>query len=90
MDDERHEKKQPRFIYGKYTPAQGELTNKYLKENYDKLDIRVRKGIKDEIKLAANATNMSLNAFCVNAILKSVDETLNDTPDDISDSTSEN
>lgn len=85
MDDERREKKQPKFIYGKYTPAQKELTDKYCKENYDKLDIRVRKGIRETIRLAATTKNKSLNAFCVDAIMQAVDEALNDVPDDASD-----
>lgn len=36
---------------------------KYVKTHYDRIDLRVEKGFRDEIKAAASASGESVNAF---------------------------
>ncbi len=54
-----------------YTQAQNKATQKYIKNNYDELRIRVRKD--DEINKTviaekANEVNESINEFVLNAV----------------------
>lgn len=49
--------------YRGYTQAQNEATQKYQKENIERLYISVRKGEKDYYKNKAAACGMSLNEF---------------------------
>mgnify|MGYP002711888190 CR=1 FL=1 len=48
--------------------------NKYISNNYDRLNITVPKGKKDEYKAAAEAERKSLNAFIVECIEKRMEE----------------
>lgn len=41
---------------------------KYQRENYDTILVRVPKGMKDEIRTAAESSGISLNAYIVEAI----------------------
>lgn len=53
----------------KYTQAQNKATQKYIKNAYDSIVIRVPKGQREELKvLAKEAYNMSLQAFILQAI----------------------
>ena len=48
--------------------AQQRAVNKYMKENYDRINLTVSKGEKDRIKLAAAASGQSVNAWIGDAI----------------------
>lgn len=48
--------------------AQQKAVNKYMKENYDEIKVRVDKGRKDEIKAHAAAHGQSVNGFINEAI----------------------
>ncbi|MBR4578797.1 MAG: hypothetical protein IKO22_04190 [Oscillospiraceae bacterium] len=52
--------------------AQQRAVNKYMKENYDELKVRVEKGKKEIIKSHAEAQGESVNGF----INRAIDETL--------------
>lgn len=54
------------------TKAQQKAVSKYMKENYDEIKIRAKKGKKDEIKAHAESNNESVNAF----INRAIDETM--------------
>lgn len=51
-----------------YTEAGKRATMKYVKENYDRIEIKVSKGTKEQYKLEASKVGLSLNAFVVQAI----------------------
>ena len=48
--------------------AQQKAVNKYMKENYDEIKVRVEKGRKDKIKAHAEAQGESVNGFINRAI----------------------
>ena len=48
--------------------AQQKAVNKYMKENYDRINLTVAKGKKDQIKAHAEARGESVNAFINRAI----------------------
>ena len=50
--------------------------NEYLAGKYDRLNITIPAGRKAEVEMAAKTVGASLNAFCREAVLKAVDETL--------------
>lgn len=50
------------------TKASQRAVNKYIANNYDRLNITVPKGKKDEYKAAAEAEGKSLNAFIVECV----------------------
>ena len=52
--------------------AQQRAVNKYMKENYDEIKVRVEKGQKDIIKAHAAEQGESVNAF----IGRAIDETM--------------
>ncbi len=52
--------------------AQQRAVNKYMKENYDEIKVRVDKGRKDGIKAHAAALGESVNGF----INRAIDETI--------------
>lgn len=52
--------------------AQQRAVNKYMKENYDEIKVRVEKGKKEIIKTHAEAQGESVNGF----INRAIDETL--------------
>lgn len=56
------------------TKASQRAVNKYIANNYDRLNITVPKGKKDKYKLAAEAKGKSLNAFIVECIEKRMEE----------------
>ena len=55
-----------------YSQAQNKATQKYIKNNYDSVLIRMPKGKKDQIKAFAESKGESLNGF----INRAVDETI--------------
>lgn len=48
--------------------AQQKAVNKYMKENYDRVNLTITKGKKDIIKSHADARGESVNAFINRAI----------------------
>ena len=52
----------------KVSKAQQKAVNKYVKNNYDRLELTVPKGQKDIIKAAAENAGESLNTYVRNAI----------------------
>lgn len=50
--------------------ANQRAVNKYVKANYDRIEIKVRKGRKEELQAIAKAKGESLNVY----ITKAVDE----------------
>ena len=53
--------------------AQQKAVNKYMKENYDEIKIRVLKGHKAEIKSHAVSRGESVNAFIGRAIEETIE-----------------
>ena len=54
------------------TKAQQRAVNKYMKENYDRVNLTVPKGRKEQIKAHAEAHGESVNGF----ITRAIDETI--------------
>ena len=54
------------------TKAQQRAVNKYMKDNYDRVNLTLPKGQKDRIKAHAEARAESVNAF----INRAIDETM--------------
>ena len=52
--------------------AQQKAVNKYMRENYDRINLTVPKGRKDEIKIHAEGQGESVNGF----INRAIDETI--------------
>lgn len=48
--------------------AQQKAVNKYVKQNYDRVNVTMPKGKKDEYKLHAQSKGMSLNAYIIGLI----------------------
>ena len=53
--------------------AQQKAVSKYMKENYDVYQIRMKKGQKDNIKSHADSRGESINAFICRAILETME-----------------
>lgn len=58
------------------TKAQQKAVHKYIKSNYDRIELTVPKGRKDEIKIFASAQGESVNSF----ISRLINEALGNTP----------
>ena len=54
----------------RYSESQNKRTQKYIKNNYDEIKIRVPKGAKEEYKALAGQNGMSLNQFIVKLLIK--------------------
>ena len=52
----------------KTTKAQQKAVHKYVKANYDRLELTVPKGYKDTIKAAATAAGESVNGYIKTAV----------------------
>lgn len=48
--------------------AQQKAVNKYVKQNYDRVNVTMPKGKKDEYKLHAQSKGLSLNAYIISLI----------------------
>lgn len=57
---------------GKISKAQQKAVNKYVKTNYDRINVTFPKGQREKIKEHAQKQNESVNAF----IIRSVSETM--------------
>lgn len=57
----------------KVSAAQQKAVNKYVKENYDRINVNMPKGRKDEVKAHAETQGESLNAFINRAILETME-----------------
>lgn len=53
--------------------AQQKAVAKYMKENYDEIKVRVKKGRKDEIKAHAEAMGENVNEFIGRAISETME-----------------
>lgn len=51
-----------------YSQAQNKATQKYIKENYERISLSFQKGNKERWKAAADAAGESLTAFIVKAV----------------------
>lgn len=73
---EENEKKKPpeKYVRGKYSVKQKEATDRWNKNNYDSFTLRIKKGFRPRIVLVAQKQGISFNAFCVDAILRRIDE----------------
>lgn len=56
-----------------YTQAQNKATQKYIKNNYDEIKLRLPKGRKEDLKDHAAANGESLNKFIERAIDEAVE-----------------
>lgn len=57
-----------------YSQAQNKATQKYIKNNYDSVMIRMPKGKKEQIRTFAKSKGESLNGFVNRAIDEAMDE----------------
>lgn len=57
-----------------YTDAQMKATNKYIKNNYDRINVTVPAGQKEIWKAAADAAGISLNDFIRRCVNEKIDE----------------
>lgn len=57
---------------GKISKAQQKAVNKYVKTNYDRINVTFPKGQREKLKEHAQKQNESVNAF----IIRSVSETM--------------
>ena len=48
--------------------AQQKAVNKYVKQNYDRVNVTMPKGKKDEYKAHAQSKGLSLNSYIINLI----------------------
>jgi hypothetical protein len=64
MPKKRDDGKNPRTV----------ASNKYQKNNYDRINILAPKGYKEEVKKNADACGMSLSAYIVQAINEKIEK----------------
>ena len=55
------------------TKAGQKAVNKYMRENYDRVNLTMPKGRKDEVKAHADTRGESLNAFINRAITETME-----------------
>jgi len=67
------EKKNPRYIRGKYSEGQKEATAKYNAKTYDQISVRISKGRKTELQTHADEQGESLNGFINRAINEAIE-----------------
>ncbi len=56
----------------RYTEAQNKSTQKYIKNNYDDIKVRVPKGLRDKYKAHAEALGKSLNQLIIDLLNESI------------------
>lgn len=83
MSDETKKQEQkvvPFYKHGKYSEYQRIMTNRYNKENYKTITVRFRSSEEynpcDVIRAAAELSGTSINNFCVQTLLKTAYELL--------------
>lgn len=87
------DKKEPKYIRGKYTSAAKEATKRYQAKTYDEIKVRVPKGNKALLQKFASNHNYSLNALfnaAVDLLIMEIEtgryqESLNYIPEDEKD-----
>lgn len=57
----------------KISAAQQKAVNKYVKENYDRINVNMPKGRKEAVKAHAETQGESLNAFINRAITETME-----------------
>lgn len=57
-----------------YSEAQKRATMKYKAKAYDRLELQLKKGMKDVYREQAAKKNMSLNAYIISLIEKDIEE----------------
>lgn len=60
-------------MVSRYSQAQNKATQKYIKNTYDEIKVRVPKGEKDRIREHAAERGESLNAFIIRAINETIE-----------------
>ena len=60
------------------TKAQQKAVNKYMKENYDRINLTVPKGSKEELQQIAADNGQSLNAYINQAIQERIEREMQD------------
>ena len=65
----------------KVSAAQQKAVNKYVKENYDRINVNMPKGRKETVKAHAELRGESLNAFINRAITETMDRDTGPTAD---------
>ena len=58
----------------KTTAAQQRAVHKYVKNNYDRLELSVPKGEKEEIQQAAKQAGQSVNAYVYEAVKRRIEQ----------------
>ena len=58
----------------KTTAAQQRAVHKYVKNNYDRLELSVPKGEKEEIQQAAKQAGKSVNAYVYEAVKRRMEQ----------------
>ena len=61
----------------KTTAAQQRAVHKYVKNNYDRLELSVPKGEKEEIQQAAKQAGQSVNAYIYEAVKRRMEQEQN-------------
>lgn len=61
----------------KYTEAQNKATQKYIKNTYDDIKIRVPKGMREKYKNHAESKNTSLNKLIIELLDKDIKDAIN-------------
>ena len=61
----------------KTTAAQQRAVHKYVKNNYDRLELSVPKGEKEEIQQAAKQAGQSVNAYVYEAVKRRMEQEQN-------------
>ena len=64
------------------TKAQQRATAKYVKENYDRIEVKVPKGEKDRLKAHAERMGESLNGFIQRSITEAMERDKGSVPSD--------
>lgn len=67
-------KVQEAIPHGKTTAAQQRAVHKYVKNNYDRLELSVPKGEKEEIQQAAKQAGQSVNAYVYEAVKRRMEQ----------------
>jgi uncharacterized protein (DUF1778 family) len=62
--------------YMAVSKKQQQSVSKYVKNNYDRIEIKVKKGEKDRIRSAAAINGQSVNGFIIGAVEEAVDDAL--------------
>lgn len=65
----------------KVSKAQQKAVNKYVKNNYDRINVTIPKGKKDVIQEAAAAAGETVNGFIKKAIEMRLGSSLSDDPE---------